>query len=1119
MDRRTSPFRLLLVSALLAIVASSVAVGVTPSQPALAAGERLFAGNNVYSQIINCISIIQGAPYPEAGVGAYAGFYADPEAGQPAVNQTFYVELLVVGMGNSCGGQRFSVELLLPAGVTTAISAGTPVRCFAGTSQLGTNECPQSLIVSPFTAGALYYPSIDTAHANTWPAPQGAVWTFRFPVRSSGVLSGVNFGARLQVLDGWDNPVLQAVQPLFVFNGAATSVLYPNPSTTFVPVPNSGNFTVKSTAYIYKPVGQTGTGFFDIATNPSFSPVLFTDSGAIPANLSALEFFTNWVPGAGGTFAIQPNTTYYWRTRYQPSSGTAVTGATQSFRTPTNGNNVVGTGTAASCTIEALEAAFNPFTTRVAFNCGPLPVSFQLRDSYVTGGPLEIDGGGKVTLIAQPNQRIFRHEGGSLTLKGITLTGGNLAGGCGGALQVFDGSATLANVRITNSSAEFGGGLCTMATTSVSMYDSAVLGNTATSQGGGIYNGGFLSVYRSEVSNNTATTNGGGAYTSASAGIDLFYSTVAENRTTSPTGSGGGLHNAFNGQTYAFTSTVSSNTSAAGAGVMSFGTTSLTASTLAFNVATGSGAGGFQAPTSAGAVQLGNTLIAGNSPSNCIIGQQFTLDRGNNLSSDNTCNLNEPGDITNVNPQLRPLGLNGGGTRTHALRFGSPAVDAGTDAFCAFYDQRGVHGPEVPGDVLQRQIDGNRDGVLTCDIGSFELEQTPDFTPITPARFLESRPANGATNPTTGLSTNTLLTLDGESQNLGLLPAGSTTQVRIAGRGGIPLDALAASLNVAATSVTTAGFVRVFPCGESMPSTATVNAAAGATVSNASVVALGGSGKVCVFVSQSMNVIIDVNGYMPAGSRVGTLRPARIADTRVNGTTDDGIAQRSGLLVPQVPLQIPVRGRLGIPANATAVVVNVAALNATASTFVTVYGCGSVPSTSNVNLGAGGAVGNLALVPLSASGALCVVANQPVNVILDATAYLTPGSTVQALTPARLLDSRPGVTNPPDDGVNTVRPAGSETEIVAVSRGGVSPAVKVVAVNVTAIAPAANGFVTIYACGTPRPATSNLNYVAGVTRGNMALVAVPSSGPKTGRICVFTSQQTNLAVDVLGQVL
>jgi hypothetical protein len=684
---------------------------------------------------------------------------------------------------------------------------------------------------------------------------------------------------------------------------------------------------------------------------------------------------------------------------------------------------------------------------------------------------------------------------------------------------VFDGSATLAGVRITNSTAEFGGGICTMATTQLSMYDSAVMGNAATSQGGGIYNGGMASVYRSEVSGNTATTNGGGVFNSAGSFIDLFFSTVADNRTTSASGSGGGLHSAFGGEITVATSTISSNTSASGGGVMSLGTTVLTSTTLAFNQATGAGAGGLQSPNSTGPVYLANTLIARNSPGNCITGQQFKVDRGNNLSSDSTCNLNEPGDITNVDPQLRPLSLNGGGTRTHALRFGSPAVDAASNTYCSFYDQRGVHGPEIPGDILQRPIDGNRDGVLTCDIGAFELEQTPDFTPITPARFLETRPANGATNPTTGLSSNTLLTLDGESQNLGLLAAGSTTEVRIAGRGGIPADALAASLNVAATTVTTAGFVRVFPCGESLPTTATVNAAAGATVSNASVVAVGVNGKVCVFVSQSMNVIIDVNGYMPSASRVGTLRPARIADTRLNGSTDDGIAQRTGLLVPQVPVQLPVRGRLGIPPAATAVVVNVTALNAPTNAFVTVYGCGTVPSTSNVNLPVGGAVGNLALVPLSATGSLCIVASQPVNVILDATAYLTPGSTVQALSPARLLDSRPGATNPPDDGVDTVRPAGSDTEVVVVSRGGVSPSARVVAVNVTAIAPSANGFITVYACGTPRPATSNLNYVAGVSRGNMALVAVPAGGPKAGRICVFTSQQSNVAVDVLGQVL
>jgi hypothetical protein len=62
-----------------------------------------------------------------------------------------------------------------------------------------------------------------------------------------------------------------------------------------------------------------------------------------------------------------------------------------------------------------------------------------------------------------------------------------------------------------------------------------------------------------------------------------------------------------------------------------------------------------------------------------------------------------------LNTTLAP---NGGQTETHALVPGSPAIDAINDGTCPppTSDQRGIARPR----------DGNRDGVLACDTGSFE---------------------------------------------------------------------------------------------------------------------------------------------------------------------------------------------------------------------------------------------------------------------------------------------------------------------------------------------------------------------------------------------------------------
>jgi len=1116
---RYRPFLRSLLAAVVVLTATVGAVATPTPSPVSAAGNALYSGSIQYSQVISCAGIIFGSPYPEAGAGTYVGFYGDPEAGQPAVNQVFYLQVYVAGLGNPCAGQRFGLDLSLPPGLSLAISGTNPVRCFAGGAAILASQCPQSLPNSPYHPGAVWVPSVDSARANTWPLPQGATWEFRIPVTSNSVMFGSQFTANVQMLDGWDNPLLQPKQNIFVFNGTSSAVLYPSQSTEFLPVPNSGNFTVKSSAFIYKPSGQAGTAYFDISTSSTFATIAFTDPAAVPVNMQALLAWSDWVPGpGGGSFAIQPNTQYYWRVRYIPSGGGLVTGATQTFSTPSNGNNIVGNGTAASCTLAALKAAFNQYTQRIEFNCGPQPISFQLDLTYLTNGSVQIDGKNKVTLVAPPGNRVFQVQNGSLTLKGLTLTGGAVPAGCGGAIEVNTGMLTMNQVRLFNNSAQTGGGLCVHDTASAELYDSSISTNSSSSGGGGIYVAGSLFTSRSDISGNTANAIGGGGIYAATASVDVFHSSITWNRARGTGSKGGGVLTDATSYVNLYTSTVSSNSAFKGGGVMNEGNTWITSSTIANNAATGVGqAGGLQSILT---TQIRNTLMAYNSGKNCNVSndQRVINSVGNSLDSDGSCSLTGPNDKSNIDPQLRPLSLNGGSTRTHGLKVTSPAIDAADNSYCGFYDQRGVSGP--PNDVLSRPIDSDGNGSIICDIGAYELVADKVFVGLTPARLMETRPATGTTNPATGISTNTMVTVDGESQNLGIRAAGSTTQLRVATRTGIPPDALAASLNITVNGASGPGYVRVYPCGETPPTTSTLNYVPGTTAANAAVVGLGGDGTVCIFTSATANVIVDVNGYMPAASRYGTLPPRRLMDTRPAGTTDDGISQRTGALAPLVVRELQVSGRGGVPAGTGSVMLNVTASGTTAAGYVTVYPCGATPpTTSNINVTAGSVVANAVFVGLSGAGKVCVIANRNTEVIIDVVGAVPTGSTMAPLTPARLLDSRSTETNPVDDGVNTIRPAGSETEVTVTSRGGVAAGATTVLLNVTATGAAGPGYVTVWPCGQARPTASNLNYVAGATRANLVIVSVPKSGPKAGKVCLFTSAQTNLVADVLGQIL
>src|SRR5450759_1324238 len=125
--KRTVPHFILLLSIVWTAIVP-VGYATLTGTPVQAAGATWYNGLIDYSTIINCASIIQGFPYQEYGAGTYVGFRADLNAGQPALNTTYYVHVVIAGLGNSCsGGMRAYPDLALPASTSLAIDSGHPV--------------------------------------------------------------------------------------------------------------------------------------------------------------------------------------------------------------------------------------------------------------------------------------------------------------------------------------------------------------------------------------------------------------------------------------------------------------------------------------------------------------------------------------------------------------------------------------------------------------------------------------------------------------------------------------------------------------------------------------------------------------------------------------------------------------------------------------------------------------------------------------------------------------------------------------------------------------------------------------------------------------------------------
>ncbi|MEX2627826.1 MAG: hypothetical protein WD225_13140 [Ilumatobacteraceae bacterium] len=325
----------------------------------------------------------------------------------------------------------------------------------------------------------------------------------------------------------------------------------------------------------------------------------------------------------------------------------------------------------------------------------------------------------------------------------------------------------------------------------------------------------------------------------------------------------------------------------------------------------------------------------------------------------------------------------------------------------------------------------------------------------------------------------------------------------------IPDDAEAVFVNVTAVEAEAPGFVSVVTGANErldidfVPDTSNLNVdTPGQTIANSAIIPLGAvdyggdfgeQPTVIVHSSMDTHVLVDVLGYVPAGSDYTSIPLDRVLDTRDTGGA--GAGDR---------FDIDAIGTAG-PAGASLAIVNLTLVDSGGAGFVTAWPAGDdKPGTSNLNVdGVGQTRAGLAIVPIGADGEISVESSTTGDLLVDVLGYFGEQSGFNGLEPAdRVLDSRPSGRVEAD----------STTAVAVTSDSAVPDEAEFALVNVTAVGASAPGFVSVWPGGGDRPDASNLNYPAGGTVANTVLVPLGDDGA----IDVYTAAEIDLLVDVIG---
>jgi Subtilase family len=331
---------------------------------------------------------------------------------------------------------------------------------------------------------------------------------------------------------------------------------------------------------------------------------------------------------------------------------------------------------------------------------------------------------------------------------------------------------------------------------------------------------------------------------------------------------------------------------------------------------------------------------------------------------------------------------------------------------------------------------------------------------------------------------------------------------------GIP-GATAAAVSIVSVDSVAQGYIQALPkLMGTLAGSSNLNVATSTQIQpNFAIVPIGVDGSITLYLYAGGNVVVDLLGsFTPAATpavssgRFVAVDPVRVLDTRPesNGPVPPEF-------VPHIPAAAETVRVTGIPAGASAAVVNVVADQAQGSGFLRVQPTGATGlSTSNGNFVAGLASGTLSIVPVGSDGTISVYTSQITHIVVDLMGFITNTSAAASsaglfvpLTPSRSYDSR----NAPG-GIHQ----SLSTRLIPMTGSTIPTGASAVSMNLTSDAAAAPGFLTVFPADQPLPTISNLNYPATDPRANAGMVRLPANGT----LNTLVNQTTHVIIDVNG---